>query len=323
MSASVTGLHHVTAISADAQRNLDYYTRALGQRFVKRTVNFDDPGTYHLYYGDRLGAPGTVMTFFPWANARPGRIGAGQVSITQFAIPRGAMGFWEERLTRLAPELGGRVITRDTAFGEPRLIVQDPDGLILALVETDDARTPWLSEEISAEHALRGFHGVTLALTDGAATQSILEDVFEYALIGREPVGGDAEKGALIRLASRHGDAARIVDLHVNGDIAPGVEGAGTVHHVAFSVADRAAQRAVRARLTEAGLRVTDQIDRDYFWAIYARTPGGVLFEVATAEPGFTADEPEETLGEALKIPAQHAHLRERIEAALPALTVR
>ncbi|MBB5515854.1 glyoxalase family protein [Rubricella aquisinus] len=311
MSNHIQGLHHVTAISGGAQRNLDFYAKALGLRFVKKTVNFDDPGTYHLYYGDETGSAGTIMTFFPWENARAGRIGAGQVSLTQFAVPAGALPFWAERL----PAMGATHTGDDTLFGEARSLWTDPDGLAFALVEmADDTRTPWPADGIPAGHAIRGFRGVTLALRDGEAERTILTEVFDYAVTGQE--------GRVTRLTTTHAGAAEIVDLHIDPEMPMGVEGGGSVHHVAFSVKDRAAQMAVRARMEAAGMRVTQQIDRDYFWAIYSRTPGGILFEVATEEPGFAADEPVESLGQALKLPTQHEPMRARIEAVLPKLSV-
>jgi glyoxalase family protein len=311
MTTDIQGLHHVTAITLTAQVNHDFYARALGLRFVKRTVNFDDPSAWHLYYGDGTGAAGTIMTFFAWEGIRPGRPGAGQVAITQFAIPRGAMGFWTDRL----PGFGAARVARETVFGEDRAVFADPEGLLFALVETDDRRAPWTTADVGAEVAIRGFRGVTLALRQGEATAAILTDAFGYAPAGEAALGA----GRLIRFALP-GSASGVVDLHVDPTLAPGVEGAGSVHHVAFSVPDRAAQLRVRERMQAAGLRVTQQIDRDYFWAIYARTPGGVLFEVATEEPGFVVDEPVEALGTALKLPRQHEPWRAQIEAALPAL---
>lgn len=313
MAHHVNGLHHVTAIAGDPQRNLDFYAKALGLRFVKKTVNFDDPGTYHLYYGDEVGAPGTAMTFFPWPGAQRGIIGAGQVSLTQFAAPRGSLGFWRGRLV----SMGATHIEDAETFGEARAVFADPDGLRIAIVETDDPRAPWLAEGIGRDQAIRGFHGVALALHDGAGAEAVLTEVFGYRRVETAPLG----EGRLIRLRIGDGPAA-IVDLHVDPSLPSGRDGVGAVHHVAFSVPDRAAQMEVRARMEQAGLCVTQQIDRDYFWAIYARIPGGVLLEVATDEPGFERDEPRETLGQSLRLPAQHEHLRARIEARLPALTL-
>jgi glyoxalase family protein len=318
MTATIRGLHHVTAISGAAQANVDFYAKALGLRFVKKTVNFDDPGTHHLYYGDETGAPGTAMTFFPWAGARQGRVGAGQATITQFAVPRGARAFWADRL----PRHGARLVAEETVFGAPRLVVADPDGLLLALVETDDDRAPWTTPEVGGDVAIRGFHGVTLGLRDGSGVEAILEGPLGYRREADQPLGGGAVTRWRATGGPAHAPRASVVDVHVDPTLPAGQEGVGTVHHVAFSTPDRAAQGAVRARMAEAGLRVTERIDRTYFWSIYARTPGGVLFEVATDEPGFEVDEPRATLGQALKLPPQHEHLRARIEAALPALVV-
>jgi glyoxalase family protein len=302
----VQGLHHVTAITGSAQANHAFYTEALGLRLVKRTVNFDDPGAWHLYYADEGGTPGTVMTFFAWPQAFPGRHGQGQVSRTQFAVPRGALAYWAKRL----PTMGGRIIGGGSVPGDTGLVFTDPDGLELALVETDDTRAPWTGAGIPETVAIRGFRGVTLNLGDTAPVAALLRDVFGYEDASRE--------GALTRLTT---DApSGVVDLIETPGAVRGSDGAGTVHHVAFRVADRAAQVSVRERMQAAGLSVTQQIDRDYFWAIYARTPGGVLFEVATDEPGFTVDEPLETLGTELRLPTQHEPLRARIEQVLPPL---
>ncbi|MGF1526115.1 MAG: ring-cleaving dioxygenase [Candidatus Competibacterales bacterium] len=316
MSTPIQGLHHVTAISHDAQRNYDFYAKALGLRFVKRTVNFDDPSAYHLYYGDAVGHPGTVMTFFPWEGIRPGRVGAGQVSITHFAVPPGSLDFWQQRLTGR----GAQLIAREAAFGENRARFRDPDGLLIALVETTDPRIPWTNPEIDAAVAVRGFHGVTLALHSGVPTGQILTELLGYERVASEAVAGG--EGQLVRYHMPAAPGAAVVDLHIDPQLPRGIDGAGTVHHVAFAVPDRAAQAVIRERFTGVGLGVTPAIDRDYFWAIYCRTPEGVLFEVATAEPGFTVDEPVESLGGALRLPRQHEPRREQIEAQLPPLVL-
>jgi glyoxalase family protein len=307
MSHDIRGLHHVTAIAGDAQVNHDFYVRGLGLRLVKRTVNFDDPGAWHLYYGDGTGAPGSIMTFFVWPGARRGVAGAGQVAVTQFAVPRGALAFWRDRL----PRHGATLLDRTAPFGETAAFFADPDGVVLALIEADDPRTPWIREDIGADVAVRGFRGVTLSLRDGTGAGRVLTDVFGYA------PAGDQGGAARFRIA---GAPAGVVDILSDPAAPAGRDGAGVVHHVAFSVADGAAQARVRARMEAAGLRVTPPIDRDYFHAIYARTPGGVLFEVATDTPGFAVDEPVDQLGSALKLPRQHAPLRAAIEAALPPL---
>lgn len=307
MTRLINGLHHVTAIAGDARRNVDFYARGLGLRLVKRTVNFDDPSAWHLYYGDETGAPGGIMTFFVWRGASAGRVGAGQVSVTQFAAPPGSLPFWRRRV----PGEGGRLLDGQAPFGDAAALFADPDGLLFAIVETDDPRAPWTTDAIGADVAIRGFRGVTLTLRDGAGVGRILRDVFGYA------PEGDSEGVTRLRLA---GAPAGVVDLNVDPAAAPGGQGVGTVHHVAFSTPDAASQAAVRGRMVEAGLQVTPPIDRDYFHAIYARTPGGVLFEVATDAPGFAVDEPVETLGTSLRLPRRHEPDRARIELALAPL---
>jgi glyoxalase family protein len=310
MAPTIDGLHHVTAISGAPQRNLDFYAKVLGLRFVKRTVNFDDPSVYHLYYGNEIGAPGTAMTFFPWEHLPPARRGTGEVALTSFSVPAHSLDFWRERLMRL----GVPHHEPEPIFDEPALALSDPDGLPLALVAAaSDARAPWTTPEIGAEHALRGFHGVTLALDVGAATAELLTEVMGYERVA------SAERTH--RYAAPHGAPARYVDLIEAPDVAPAWSGLGAVHHIAFAVADDAAQDHFRRRLIGAGHRVTPRIDRTYFHSIYFQTPGGVLFEIATAGPGFTVDEPRETLGQELKLPRQHEHLRARLQQILPPLT--
>ncbi len=300
----INGLHHVTMLASKAGANNAFYTEALGLRRVKTTVNFDAPDVYHLYFGDEMGRPGTVMTSFPFPNAARGRRGTGEVSMTAFAVPEGSLSAWEERLAPLGPT------TRETFLGEERLLTEGPDGESLALVEVaGDTRTPWTGGNVDPEISIRGFHSVTLALRDTGATADLLR-VMGYEEAERE--------GAVTRMRLPKGNGAEVVDLHGDASAPPAVQSAGSVHHVAFSVADKATQDAVRRELAQAGFQTTPNIDRDYFWAIYFRTPGGVLFEIATNEPGFDRDEDTAHLGEALMIPARHAHLRERIEQFLP-----
>ena len=298
MISQIDGLHHVTLLASGAKANNAYFTRDLGLRRVKKTVNFDAPDVYHLYYGDAAGTPGTVMTYFPFPRAARGRPGTGEASETAFAVPDGALPFWQDRL-------GGETGTR---FGERRLTVAGPDGETLVLVETgDDPRTPWTDGGVGTDHAIRGFHSVTLRLADAGGTEEVLR-FMGYARAGTE---GDTTRWTV-------GDGpANAVDVTVAPDLPPAAQGAGSTHHVAFRVADRARQAEVRQALADAGLGVTPPIDRDYFWAIYFRTPGGVLFEVATNEPGFDRDEDPAHLGEALKLPEQHARLRPQLEAYL------
>ncbi len=310
---SETGLHHVTAFSGPAARNLDFYTRVLGLRLVKKTVNFDDPGTYHLYYGDADGRPGTILTFFPIAHAAPGRVGIGETQETAFRVPRGSIGWWTHRLIAQ----GVRHEAPVQVFGEPVLRLRDPDGMMLALVGIGDGQgtregeaTGWTSAEVPPEHAIRGLHGVTLLLGQAEATAAILTGVLGLTESGRE--------GAAIRYAGTAG-LGGFVTLRAVGDFLPGRTGAGSVHHIAFRAADDAAQAAMADRLRrEHGLSVTEQRDRQYFRSVYFREPGGVLFEIATDAPGFAIDEAPDALGSALKLPPGLEPHRAQIEGVLP-----
>ena len=308
MLTQIQGLHHVTSMAGDARANNDFFTRTLGLRRVKKTVNFDAPDVYHLYYGNGAGTPGTVMTYFPFPNIAKGRAGAGEVSVTAFAVPRGALDYWRDRLAAAnAGPLGD-----STRFGERRLDFTGPDGDAFALVETDsDMREPWTGAGVPDDAAIRGFHSVSLRLRDSAATDKLLR------FMGYAPVDN---AGGIERLAVADGNGAGVVDLEAVASADPARLGAGSVHHVAFAVADGAAQLDVRKALVDTGHAVTPVIDRDYFRAIYFRTPGGVLFEVATNDPGFDRDEEPAHLGEALKLPSQHAHLRAYLEEHLPEL---
>ena len=307
---SVNGLHHVTAYAGDPARNVDFYTRVLGLRLVKRTVNFDDPTTYHLYYGDRVGTPGTVLTFFPIAHAAPGRVGVGETQETAFRIPRASIGWWTHRLIAA----GVRHEALVQVFGQPTLRFRDPDGMMLALVGVDDSagNDAWTGGDVPAEHAIAGFHGVTLLLVEAGPTAAILTDVFGFAETGRE--------GSSIRFGSDAGSGDTIT-LRAVGEFMRGRPGAGSVHHIAFRAANDEAQSMMVERLQrDRGQQVTEQRDRQYFRSVYFREPGGVLFEIATDIPGFTVDEPEEALGQALKLPPGLQTHRAQIEAVLPPL---
>jgi glyoxalase family protein len=306
MSLPITGLHHVTSIASDAQGNNDFFTKVLGLRRVKKTVNFDAPDTYHLYYGDAAGTPGSVMTYFPFAGVGAGRPGTGEVGTTAFAVPKGALPYWADRFAAK----GVKGVRETARFGEKRLNFAGPDGDGFALIEVeDDARPGWTGAGVGAAEAIHGFHSATLRLRDGAATGELL------GFMGYDRLDSD---GAVTRYAVPQGGAAHVLEVEVAPGLPRAGQGAGSVHHIAFSVPDRAAQLEVRKALMDTGYQVTPVIDRDYFWAIYFRTPGGVLFEVATAEPGFDRDEAPAHLGEKLKLPVQHEGLRARIEAHLP-----
>lgn len=292
-------IHHVTAIAGPARRNVDFYVRTLGLRLVKKTVNFDDPGTWHLYFGDRDGRPGTIVTFFPWANAAPGRLGSGETHETAFRVPAASLDDWAGRLAEAGVDFDMPV----ERFGERVLTFRDPDGMRLALVGVDDAP--------GADGAIDGVHGVTLVVPDPARTGAILTDVFGFVAAG--------EADGRRRFRSPGATLGAVVDLRAATDPARGRLGAGTVHHVAFRAADDADQAAMVARLAEVhGLRTTEQKDRNYFRSVYFREPGGVLFEIATDDPGFAVDEPAETMGSALKLPAFLEPRRAEIEAHLP-----
>jgi glyoxalase family protein len=301
----IMGLHHVTSLAKDARANNAFFTKTLGLRRVKKTVNFDAPDVYHLYYGDEAGTPGSVMTYFPFPDAARGRPGTGEVGETVFAVPEHALAFWQERLANL----GVDGLKTDEAFGEKRLHFAGPDGDGFALVEVArDTRHPFVRGGIAEDHAIRGFHSVSLRLRDEGATAELL------TFMGYDEAA--AEEGVR-RFHRAGGNGADVIDIETMPNIAPSRPGAGSVHHVAFAVENRAKQLEVRQALLDTGYHVTPVIDRDYFWAIYFRTPGGVLFEVATNEPGFDRDEDQAHLGEALKLPKQHASLRERLEASL------
>ncbi|MDQ6887642.1 MAG: VOC family protein [Gemmatimonadota bacterium] len=310
----VLGIHHVTAIASDPQRNLDFYAGVLGLRFVKRTVNFDDPQSYHFYFGDEVGTPGSIMTFFPWPGARRGRQGTGQVATTSFAVLPAALGFWTERLVRHGIAFDGpKKRPLGGALSEQVIAFTDRDGLLLEIVADAgaEARSAWGGAPgIPLEHALHGFHAVTLWEEGSDETERLLVGTMGFRLAG--------EDGTTRRYATGDGGPGCLVDVRTIGGFPRGVGGAGTVHHVAWRVEDDAAQIAARTRLVVAGREPTPVIDRQYFHSVYFREPGGVLFELATDPPGFAIDEPVEHLGEGLMLPPQFEPSRAQIEAALP-----
>jgi glyoxalase family protein len=311
MPEPIVGLHHVTAIASDPQRNLDFYTELLGLRFVKRTVNFDDPGTYHFYFGDDFGSPGTILTFFPWPRASRGSMGVGETSATAFSVPETSLTFWEKRLL----SAGIPVEHGDPRFGDAVLTFVDPDGMHLELIGhemADAARAPRTSN-VPAEHSIRGFFGVTLCEAGFEGTAAVL---------GKMGLVKAAEEGNRYRFSAPGGALGSHIDVRVQPQLVYGRMGAGSVHHIAFRAPDDPTQRDWREEMKSLRLDVTPVLDRTYFHSIYFREPGGVLFEIATDRPGFTFDESIESLGEALKVPPWLEPKRAFIEKVLPPITL-
>lgn len=305
----ILGLHHITAIAGDAQRNYDFYTKTLGLRLVKKTVNFDDPQTYHFYFGDEVGTPGTILTFFPWKNVRQGKIGAGMATEIGYSVPKGSLEFWKSRFENL------NIPYEETQlFGERQITFQDTDGLWLSLIEVghDDDRKGFETSEIKTDAALKGFHTVTLTLNNIKATAAILTDVFGYKQVKQE--------GNLYRYQTDTVENAAIVDLLEMPEAQRGLNAGGTNHHVAFRVKNEEDLMAMREKVMAKGLQITEKINRDYFFSLYFREPGGVLFEIATDNPGFATDETVENLGSSLQLPNQYKAMRTEIEKGLPEL---
>ncbi|HMJ61437.1 MAG TPA: ring-cleaving dioxygenase [Bryobacteraceae bacterium] len=307
MTKKILGIHHITAIAGDPQRNIDFYTDLLGLRLVKVTVNFDDPGSYHLYYGDGQGSPGTILTFFAWPGARQGRRGNGQVTVTSFATPQGSLAFWRGRLTANGLRFDGPF----ERFGQPAIAFADEDGLRLELIETaatNPARA-WTGSSVPAESAIRGFHSATLSETGYQRTAALLTEQMRFRLIGQEQ--------NRFRYEVDDGGAGKTVDVVCAPDGHEGRIAAGTVHHIAWRTADDAQQGEWLAEVGRLGYNVSPVMDRVYFHSIYFREPGGILFEIATDSPGFTVDESFEDLGSSLALPPWLEPQRARIEAAL------
>ncbi len=313
MALSITGLHHVTAIATDPQRNLDFYVGLLGLRLVKRTVNFDDPGSYHFYFGDARGTPGTILTFFPWPGARRGMHGTGQIEATAFSISPNSMDYWLDRLK----EQHAAAERTATRFGEEVIRFTDPDGLLLELIASSSAEVaePWQQSPIPLEHSIRGFHSVSSALEGYERTAKLLTESFGYRLV--------EQAGNRFRFAAPSiTGAGRTIDLLCMPEGHPGHVAAGSVHHIAFRARDDEEQHAWREHLITLGYNVSPVMDRTYFHSIYFREPGGVLFEIATDPPGFTLDENLDELGENLRVPPWLEDARTEIEKILPPITV-
>ena len=313
MNPSIRGLHHVTAIASDPQRTLDFYVGLLGLRFVKRTVNFDDPASYHFYFGDARGTPGTILTFFLWPGARRGIRGTGQIEATAFAIPPNSAGYWLDRFRehRVPAE---KIPAR---FGEEVIRIVDPDGLLIELIGSIPITgfEPWSDGAVSVEYSLRGFHGVSVSLEGYEQTAKLLTETFGYQLL-------EQSSNRFRFAAPGKSGIGRIVDLLCMPDGSTGRVAAGSVHHIAFRSRDDEEQLAWRQRLVGLGYNVTPVIDRTYFHSIYFREPGGVLFEIATDPPGFTLDERLKELGENLRLPPWLEPSRSQIEKILPPIKV-
>ncbi|MDQ3394127.1 MAG: ring-cleaving dioxygenase [Bacteroidota bacterium] len=306
MAGLINGLHHVTAIAADPQKNIDFYLGVLGLRLIKKTVNFDAPNVYHLYYGDAIGSPGSIMTFFPYGNIQKGKKGIGQLTTTSFSIANDSLGFWMERLNNLKISYNGPEQRGDEEF----IKFEDHDGLSLELVaNSKDLRMGWENEVIPLKHAIKGFYSVSLTLSRIEPTAALLTEIMEYKTVTTDL--------NYIRLEVGQGGPGNYIDLTLQEGGEKPQSGAGIIHHVAFSTDNDETQLKIKEKLEDAGMQVTEVMDRQYFHSIYFREPGGVLFEVATNPPGFAIDEDEAHLGESLKLPPWQEKNREMIERNL------
>ena len=311
----VIGIHHLTALAKDPQRNLDFYTQVLGLRLVKLTVNFDDPGVYHFYFGDSLGSPGSILTFFPWPTARQGQAGYGQVSTIAFAAPRDSLDYWYERLRHFQYQVERRETKLDDSF----LAFQDPDGLQLEIIgippvdQVPKTGYSWEKSPVPTEHAIQKFHRAVLLETELEPTVRLL------TTLGLQPIG---HEGSRFRFQAPGAGTSGLVDVQVAPGAPRGKMGAGAVHHIAWRIPTGEDQLAWREQLLEMGFEVTEVKDRQYFHSIYFREPGGVLFEIATDLPGFTIDEPVAELGSQLKLPSWFEPRREQIASTLPPITL-
>jgi glyoxalase family protein len=311
MPANVPGIHHVTAISGDVQKSVDFYVAVLGLRFIKKTVNFDVPDTYHIYYGDLVGTPGTAMTFFGWPHLPWKSSGSGQVTVVSFAVPEGSLDFWSRRLRHHGLELA-----TTSRFGVDALVVKDPDGIELELVgqASDERWRPWEAGPVDVRHAIRGFHSVTLCVHDDEPTLRFVTETMGFRAADRQD--------ARTRLLTGEGGPSALLDVLRAPEAPPGEEATGTVHHVAWRALDDGHELSWREVLVQAGRNVTPVIERKYFRSIYFREPGGVLFEIATDQPGFTVDEPLEDLGSSLQLPPQYEGRRDKLNFNLPPIAV-
>ncbi|KFC20602.1 ring-cleaving dioxygenase [Chryseobacterium sp. FH1] len=310
MENRILGLHHITAIANNAKSNLDFYTQVLGLRLVKKTVNFDDPGTYHFYFGNEEGTPGTILTFFPWEGIGKGTNGSGLATHIGYSVPKGSLEFWTNRLKQFNIN-----VEESEIFGEKLISFKDLDGLQLQFIEssTPDDRKIWTTDDIKDENGLKGFHNVTLTLKRAEPTIKVLTDILGYDL--------QKQDGQRYRFATDAIETAKLIDIIEDDKLSVGRNAAGTNHHIAFRVANDEILMEYREKVMSAGLNITPKIDRDYFYSLYFREPGGILFEIATENPGFTVDEPLNELGQNLKLPKQYEAIRAKVEEALPKLS--
>ncbi|HEV7347479.1 ring-cleaving dioxygenase [Telluribacter sp.] len=307
MNTLINGIHHVTALASDTQRNVDFYVGVLGLRMVKKTINFDAPDVYHLYYGDETGSPGSILTFFPYAGLQRGRKGGGQLTYTAFSIPTGALSYWMDRLVQFDIPYAGPY----KRFNENYLRFEDYDGMGVELVaNSEDQRPGWNNGKIPQEHSIRGFHTVTLNEFRVEDTVSLLTDVMQHTLV--------AEETGLYRFQAGAGGSGSYVDVRFSSSDVRALQGAGSVHHVAFSTDSDDTQLEIREKLLSEGYNPTHVLDRNYFHSIYYREPGGILFEIATNPPGFAVDEPVAELGTTLKLPEWYEPRRAQLEEQLP-----
>ena len=304
-----SGIHHITAIVNDPQKNIDFYAGLLGLRLIKKTVNFDRPEVYHLYFGNELADPGTIITFFPWPKLIKGRIGTSQVGVTSYVIPEGSMVFWEKRLQQFSVEY--KISTR---FGETYIQFSDPDGLLIEMVErANGPLNNWSFGEVTPEYAIKGFGGATLFSADSLKTSDVLEHI-----LGMEPIDQGAE---YVRFAT-DGPIGNMIDIKLTPSVR-GLKGAGTVHHIAWRAKNENEHKQWRELILEKGFHPTEILDRNYFKALYFQEEGGILFEIATDSPGFTVDEAKEELGKKLMLPSWFENKREEFEEKLPPVEVR
>lgn len=304
------GIHHITALASDPKRNYDFYTKVLGLRLVKKSINQDDPETYHFFFGNRTGEPGTGMTFFPHPDIQQGRAGSSQAVEVTFAIPKNALGFWIDRFHALKIDYEGP----ENRFGESVLRVRDPDGLMIELVATDSAPDGdvWATDDVPVESAIRGFHSTTLWVNDLDKTAAILTTYFGFQKTEQD--------GNRHRYSTGQRGIGQVVDIRDTQGFMRGKPGAGTIHHVAFRAGSDEHEADLRKALLERGMNITPVIDRYYFHSVYFREPNGILFEIATDQPGFTVDEIPDALGATLQLPPRFESMRAEIEANLPVI---